>query len=109
MLPKIAFFASTIEEATHELRPAIETVLVELGIPTSRILVNVGDTTITTNDDLREFNNLDTPSSKKQFIILVGKGKEGWNCRSLFAVAMVRKAKSTVFVLQATMHRFLIV
>ena len=104
MLPKIAFFATTIEEATTELRPAIENVLIELGIPTSRILINVGDTTITTNDDLREFNNLDTPRSEKQFIILVGKGKEGWNCRSLFAVAMVRKAKSTVFVLQATMR-----
>lgn len=104
MLPKMAFFASSIEEATHELRPAIEAELIRLGIPTSRILVNVGDTTVTSNDDLREFNNLDTPRSEKQFIILVGKGKEGWNCRSLFAVAMYRRAKSTVFVLQATMR-----
>lgn len=104
MLPKMAFFASSIEEATHDLRPVIEAELVRLGIPTSRILVNVGDTSITSNDDLREFNNLDTPRSEKQFIILVGKGKEGWNCRSLFAVAMYRRAKSTVFVLQATMR-----
>lgn len=104
MLPKMAFFASSIEEAAHELRPAIEAELIRLGIPTSRILVNVGDTTVTSNDDLREFNNLDTPRSEKQFIILVGKGKEGWNCRSLFAVAMYRRAKSTVFVLQATMR-----
>ena len=104
MLPKMAFFASSIEEAIHELRPAIEAELIRLNIPTSRILVNVGDTTVTSNDDLREFNNLDTPRSEKQFIILVGKGKEGWNCRSLFAVAMYRRAKSTVFVLQATMR-----
>lgn len=104
MLPKMAFFASTIEEAVTELRPAIENELVRLNIPTSKILINVGDEHYTTNDDLREFKRLDTKSSEKQFIILVGKGKEGWNCRSLFAVAMYRKAKSTVFVLQATMR-----
>lgn len=104
MLPKMAFFASTIDEAMTELRPAIENELVRLNIPTSRILVNVGDPKYTTNDDLREFNMLDTARSEKQFIILVGKGKEGWNCRSLFAVAMYRKANSTVFVLQATMR-----
>ncbi|MBE6270366.1 MAG: type III restriction endonuclease [Prevotella ruminicola] len=104
MLPKMAFFASTIEEAVEELRPAIENELIRLNIPTSRILVNVGDSKYTTNDDLREFNNLDTVRSEKQFIILVGKGKEGWNCRSLFAVAMYRRANSTVFVLQATMR-----
>lgn len=104
MLPKMAFFASTIEEAVTELRPAIENELARLNIATSRILVNVGDEHYTTNDDLREFKRLDTKTSEKQFIILVGKGKEGWNCRSLFAVAMYRKAKSTVFVLQATMR-----
>lgn len=104
MLPKIAFFASSIEEAITELKPAIENELVRLNIPTSRILVNVGDSKYTTNDDLREFNMLDSVRSDKQFIILVGKGKEGWNCRSLFAVALFRKAKSTVFVLQSTMR-----
>lgn len=104
MLPKMAFFASSIDEAVKELRPAIENELTRLNIPTSRILVNVGDPKYTTNDDLREFNTLDTKRSEKQFIILVGKGKEGWNCRSLFAVAMYRKANSTVFVLQATMR-----
>lgn len=104
MLPKMAFFASTIDEAIIELKPAIENELVRLNIPTSRVLVNVGDAKYTTNDDLREFNMLDTKRSEKQFIILVGKGKEGWNCRSLFAVAMYRKAQSTVFVLQATMR-----
>lgn len=104
MLPKMAFFASTIDEAITELRPAIENELIRLNIPTSRILVNVGDSKYTTNDDLREFNMLDTARSEKQFIILVGKGKEGWNCRSLFAVAMYRRANSTVFVLQASMR-----
>jgi len=34
----------------------------------------------------------------------VNKGKEGWNCRSLFSVALHREPKSKVFVLQATMR-----
>lgn len=104
MLPKIAFFASTIEELQKELRPALEKVLAELNIPTDKILVNVGDSSITTNDDRREFRNLDTPGSNKQFILLVNKGKEGWNCRSLFGVALHREPNSKIFVLQATMR-----
>ena len=101
MLPKIAFFASTIEEAVTELRPAIENELVRLNIPTNRILDYTGDVG---NDEKREFNLLDTKHSEKQFLILVGRGHEGWNCRSLFAVAMYRRANSTVFVLQSTMR-----
>lgn len=104
MLPKLAFFGSTIDEVQSELRPALEQVLSELNIPSSKILVNVGDSSVTTNDDLREFKNLDSPASEKQFIILVNKGKEGWNCRSLFGVALHREPKSKVFVLQATMR-----
>jgi len=104
LLPKLAFFASTIDELQTELRPTVEQVLAELNIPTSKILVNVGDSSITTNDDIREFKNLDTPASDKQFILLVNKGKEGWNCRSLFGVALHREPKSKIFVLQATMR-----
>lgn len=104
MLPKLAFFAATIEELTSELRPAVERALIKHGISTSRILVNVGDDKLTTNDDIREFNRLDTESSEKQFILLVNKGREGWNCRSLFGVGLFREPKSKVFVLQATMR-----
>jgi hypothetical protein len=104
MLPKVAFFAATIDELTGELKPAVERALLRHGIPTSRILVNVGDDKLTTNDDIREFNRLDTPGSDKQFILLVNKGREGWNCRSLFGVGLFREPKSKVFVLQATMR-----
>ena len=104
MLPKLAFFAATIDELTGDLRPAVEHVLAKRGIPTSRILVNVGVDKHTTNDDIREFNRLDTLDSEKQFILLVNKGREGWNCRSLFGVGLFREPKSRVFVLQATMR-----
>lgn len=104
LLPKLAFFAATIDELTGELKPAVERALLKHGIPTSRILINVGDEKLTTNDDIREFNRLDTEGSEKQFILLVNKGREGWNCRSLFGVGLFREPKSKVFVLQATMR-----
>lgn len=102
--PKLAFFATTIDELQNELRPAVERALLKHGISTGKILVNVGDPRLTTNEDIREFNRLDTPGSEKQFILLVNKGREGWNCRSLFGVALYRKPKSKIFVLQASMR-----
>lgn len=107
LLPKLAIFASRIEEVNTEVRPTIEKILSELGVPQSKILVNVGDSVYTKNDDIRDFNNLDvigSEGSKKQFILLVDKGREGWNCRSLFGVALFRSSKSKIFVLQATMR-----
>ncbi len=104
MRPKMAFFATTIDELQNELLPALEQALVKRGISTNKILINVGDPKLTSNEDIREFNRLDTPGSEKQFILLVNKGREGWNCRSLFAVALYRKPKSKIFVLQASMR-----
>ena len=104
MLPKLALFAPTIDELKNDLYPAVESTLRCLGVPTDRILINVGDDKLTTNDEIRRFVNLDTPASEDQFILLVNKGKEGWNCRSLFGVALYRKPKSKIFVLQASMR-----
>ena len=103
-LPKMAFYASNIAELQNELRPAVEQILSELDISIDKVLVNVGDPKLTSNDDEREFRNLDSEKSDKQFILLVNKGKEGWNCKSLFSVGMYREPKSKVFVLQSTMR-----
>lgn len=104
MLPKLAIFASNVEELQQELLPEVEKILIEQNIPVDKVLVNVGDSKITSNDEIREFNNLDSSASNKQFILLVNKGREGWNCRSLFGVSLYRKPKSKIFVLQATMR-----
>lgn len=105
--PKLAIYAANVEEAVNEVVPALEEILTRLEIPTTSILLNVGDSKYTKDEDVRNFNNLDVPGSEgneKQFVVLVEKGKEGWNCRSLFGVALYRSPKSKIFVLQATMR-----
>jgi hypothetical protein len=106
MKPKLAIYASNTDELENELKPMLENVLMDLNIPINKVLVNTGDKNQTSNDDIREFRALDTKRSDKQFILLVNKGKEGWNCRSLFGVALFRtpSAKNKVFVLQSTMR-----
>ena len=105
--PKLAIYAANVEEAVNEVVPALEEILTRLEIPTTSILLNVGDSKYTKDEDIRNFNNLDVPGSEgneKQFVVLVEKGKEGWNCRSLFGVALYRSPKSKIFVLQATVR-----
>ena len=105
--PKLAIYAANVDEAVNEVVPALEEILTRLEIPTTSILLNVGDSKYTKDEDIRNYNNLDVPGSEgneKQFVVLVEKGKEGWNCRSLFGVALYRSPKSKIFVLQATMR-----
>lgn len=108
LMPKLAIFAAGVEEAQNEVRPVVERVIAKLGLPANKVLVNVGDPNYTKDEDIRLFNELDVPGSagnERQFLILVNKGREGWNCRSLFGVAMFRSPKkSKIFVLQATMR-----
>ncbi|MBR5180288.1 MAG: DEAD/DEAH box helicase family protein [Lachnospiraceae bacterium] len=102
--PKMAIYAASIDEAENVVRPTVEKILSDLNYDTNTILVNNGNTK---HSDIKLFYDLDVPNSegdKKQFIILVGKGTEGWDCRSLFAVAMFRNPNSATFVLQATMR-----
>ena len=91
MLPKLAIFAANVKEATDVVRPAVEKVLSEPRYSDFKhIGKNTGDPSVTKDEDIKNFNNLDvvgTEGSKKQFIILVEKGREGWNCRSLLGIA----------------------
>lgn len=62
--PKLAIYASRVEEAVNEVRPALEEILADLGIPASSILVNVGETKYTKDEDIRNFNDLDVQGSQ---------------------------------------------
>ncbi len=97
-LPKIAFYASNIDDLQKDLRPKLEAILSKLKISQEKILEY--HTEAEKSKD--EFITLDTEGSKKQFILLVGKGTEGWNCRSLVACALHRDPQSSIFVLQSS-------
>lgn len=97
-LPKIAFYASNIADLRTDLKPKMERILTERGISTNTILEYHTEA----EDNSDDFKALDTDDSKKQFILLVGKGTEGWNCRSLVSVALYKKPNSTILVLQST-------
>jgi hypothetical protein len=97
-LPKIAFYSSNIEDLQQNLRPALEKVLTSKGISIDTVL----EYHTKKEENKEEFLKLDTAESKKQFILLVGKGTEGWNVRSLVATALYRKPTSSIFVLQAS-------
>lgn len=84
----------------RELRPIVETTLMNLGYPLDIVLRNTSNST---EDEIRAFNRLNHPESRHRVILLVNKGTEGWDCPSLFACALARKLKtSNNFVLQAS-------
>ena len=97
-LPKIAFYAASINDLQKDLRPKLEVILANRGISLDKVLEYHTEA----EENKEEFLNCDTIDSKKQFILLVGKGTEGWNCRSLVACALYRKPKSAIFVLQSS-------
>ncbi|MCA9388948.1 DEAD/DEAH box helicase family protein, partial [Candidatus Berkelbacteria bacterium] len=97
-LPKIAFYAANIEEIQSDLRPKLEKILANRSISLGKVLEYHTEA----EESRDEFNDLDKPESKKQFILLVGKGTEGWNCRSLTSTALYRKPRSSIFVLQSS-------
>ncbi len=97
-LPKIAFYAASIDDLRKELKPKIERILTRYGIGLDTILEYHTEA----EENRSEFLKLDTSESRKQFVLLVGKGTEGWNCRSLVSVALYKKPKSVILVLQST-------
>jgi len=97
-LPKMAFYAPNIDNLQNELKPRIERILTEMNISIDKVLEYHTEA----ENSKDEFRMLDTIDSKKQFVLLVGKGTEGWNCRSLVACALYRKPSSSIFVLQAS-------
>src|SRR3989338_8727396 len=102
-LPKIAFYGASIADLrgngrTQGLKQIVEKILARKGISPNKVLEYHTEA----EENKEDFQKLDTAESKKQFVLLVGKGTEGWNCRSLVACALYRKPKSAIFVLQSS-------
>lgn len=101
-LPKIAFYTTDIT-MLEKLETNLDKALRKHKIDLSKKLVWHSTFTGDKKKDADyEFNRLDTPESEKQFVLLVNKGTEGWNCKSLVAVALYKNSTSNNFVLQST-------
>lgn len=96
---KIAFYFKS-EEHLQSCKLAIEKALIAISESPTLILVN---TQKSSKKEIEDFNKLNSPDSSKRIVLLIDKGKEGWNCPSLFATALIREASSSNnFILQAS-------
>jgi hypothetical protein len=92
--PKIAFYAPSIDVLRQETHAQISKVLSQKNISTDKILEY--HTEAESQKD--EFLEADTAESEKtKLSCWVGKGTEGWNCRSLVSCALFKKAKECYF------------
>ena len=91
---KVAVYAPSIAVLEEEIYPAAYAVCAEMGInPTETILkYHKGNSSYKVDEDAQfEFSTLDSPLSKKRIILLVGIGREGWNCKSLTGVILSQR------------------
>lgn len=91
---KVAVYAPSIAVLEEEIYPVAYAVCAELGInPTETILkYHKGNSSYKVDEDAQfEFSTLDLPTSKKRIILLVGIGREGWNCKSLTGVILSQR------------------
>ncbi|WPY01758.1 Putative restriction endonuclease subunit R N-terminal domain protein (plasmid) [Candidatus Trichorickettsia mobilis] len=95
---KIAFYFKH-EEHLELARKSIEKTLAQLGMSSDIILKN---TQKSSNKEVKTFLNLDADHTKR-IILLIEKGKEGWDCKTLFATALISEVSSSNnYVLQAS-------
>lgn len=92
-IAKVAIYCSNIEMLEEEIYPFLQS---DLNINPDDILKFHGGNakfTLPSENEL-QFKSLDTKFSKKKYILLVGIGKEGWDCKSLTSVILPQKSQS---------------
>ncbi len=91
---KIAVYAPSIAVLEEELYPEACTICRELNMNPSEVILKYhkGNSTYKVSEDAQfEFSTLDSPFSKIRIILLVGIGREGWNCKSLTGVILSQR------------------
>ena len=91
---KIAVYAPSIKVLEEEIFPEACNICAELGINPSEAILKYhkGNKDYLVAEDAQfEFAQLDSPLSKKRIILLVGIGREGWNCKSLTGVILSQR------------------
>jgi len=97
---RLAIYFPKIEDLV-KAKPLVEKTLIELEQDPSIIL----EVHSKSSDDIKDLfdNRINEPYLPYRVFLLVNKGTEGWNCPSLFAIALARKlsAGRNNFILQA--------
>lgn len=106
VVSKIAIYCGNIKNLEEFIYPCVSEIVTNLGMnPNDVILKYHGgnkEYSLPKENEL-EFESLNTPLSKKRVILLVGIGKEGWDCSSLTGVILSQKGDCpTKMVLQTT-------
>lgn len=93
-IPKVAIYCTDIAMLEEEIYPFLQS---DLNIHPDEILrFHGGNQTYSLpKENELEFKSLDTPLSRKKYILLVAIGKEGWDCKSLTSVILPQKSKSS--------------
>ena len=91
---KVAIYAPSIAVLEEEVYPEICNICEELGFNIAETVLKYhnGNTQYKADENAQfEFSTLDSPLSKKRIILLVGIGREGWNCKSLAGVILSQR------------------
>ncbi|MGM9878739.1 MAG: type III restriction endonuclease subunit R [Bacilli bacterium] len=103
---KIAIYCGNIKNLEETIYPCVSEIVTDLGMNPNEVVLKYHggnkDYSLPKENEL-EFASLNTPLSKKRVILLVGIGKEGWDCSSLTGVILSQKGDcKTKMVLQTT-------
>lgn len=104
---KIAFYCPSIEALNEEVLPVVQEWYEQNRQGKSDEIFRYYSATKEKKyqlpkESLAIFNNLDKEYSDKRVVLLVAIGTEGWDCKSLTAVALPRRDTTKNFVLQTT-------
>lgn len=99
---KIAFYFKN-EDHLEKLKLYIEQALFNEGFTKDIILKYTLEGKKEAKDGEKEFLSLDNPENKKRILLLIGMGREGWDCKTLFATALITESSSSNnYILQAS-------
>lgn len=106
VLSKIAIYCGNIKNLEESIYPFVSEFVTNLKMNPNEVILKYHggnkEYSLPKENDL-EFESLNTPLSKKRIILLVGIGKEGWDCSSLTGVILSQKGDCpTKMVLQTT-------
>lgn len=106
VLSKIAIYCGNIKNLEESIYPFVYEFVTNLKMNPNEVILKYhgGNKEYSLpKENSLEFESLNTPLSKKRIILLVGIGKEGWDCSSLTGVILSQKGDCpTKMVLQTT-------